>query len=48
MPSGFGNAMDRENAEGIFAIKQSVHCKLKELNRTFLHELGLRICSVGA
>lgn len=32
VPSEFGNATDRENPEGIFAIKQSVHRKLKELN----------------
>lgn len=32
VPSEFGDATDRENLEGIFAIKQSVHRKLKELD----------------
>jgi uncharacterized protein YbjT (DUF2867 family) len=32
VPSEFGDATDRENLEGVFAIKQSVHRKLKELD----------------
>jgi len=32
VPSEFGDATDRENLEGVFAIKQSVHGKLKELD----------------
>lgn len=32
VPSEFGNPTDRENAEGLFAIKQSVHHKLKDLD----------------
>lgn len=32
VPSEFGDTTDRENLEGVFAIKQSVHRKLKELD----------------
>jgi uncharacterized protein YbjT (DUF2867 family) len=32
VPSEFGNPTARENAEGTFALKQSVHHKLKELD----------------
>lgn len=32
VPSEFGDATDRENPEGVFAIKQSVHRRLKELD----------------
>ena len=32
VPSEFGDATDRENLEGVFAIKQSVHRELKELD----------------
>ncbi|KAH9991970.1 NAD-P-binding protein [Russula compacta] len=32
VPSEFGDATDRENPEGVFAVKQSVHHKLKELD----------------
>jgi uncharacterized protein YbjT (DUF2867 family) len=32
VPSEFGNPTARENAEGAFALKQSVHHKLKELD----------------
>jgi len=32
VPSEFGGATDRENPEGVFAIKESVHHKLKELD----------------
>lgn len=32
VPSEFGDATDRENLEGVFAIKQSVHRKLRELD----------------
>ncbi|KAI0261219.1 NAD-P-binding protein [Gloeopeniophorella convolvens] len=32
VPSEFGNATDREGAEGIFALKQAVQHKLKELD----------------
>ena len=31
VPSEFGDRTDRENPEGVFALKQSVHHKLKEL-----------------
>jgi len=32
VPSEFGNATDRKHPEGVFAVKQSVHHKLKELD----------------
>jgi uncharacterized protein YbjT (DUF2867 family) len=32
VPSEFGDATDRENLKGVFAIKQSVHRKLEELD----------------
>ncbi len=32
VPSEFGDATDRQNADGVFLIKQSVHHKCKELD----------------
>jgi len=32
VPSEFGDVTDRESPEGVFAIKQSIHHKLKELD----------------